>query len=277
MMPSSQVLFCPPRYFRVIDQKNPYMKPGEPIDLALATRQWEDVRAAFAAAGCATEVIEPAAELEDMVFAANQTFTGQGADGKKFVIPSYMRHESRRREVPHFVEWFTQRGYEVIDLHLPPGEHIEGGGDLLQQPGTNQIWAGYGFRSSKYGIERFKAAMEQRGITAIPLELVDERFYHLDTCLAPLNKDAVLIYRGAFSAAALCQILQNAERVYDVSEEEALGFVCNGVAVNGSFLTPRVTPTLKKALKAEGLKAVEVNTSEFEKSGGSVCCLKSFI
>ena len=34
---------------------------------------------------------------------------------------------------------------------------------------------------------------------------------------------------------------------------------------------------MQKALQAEKLAPVVVDTSEFEKSGGSVCCLKMFV
>jgi N-dimethylarginine dimethylaminohydrolase len=110
----------------------------------------------------------------------------------------------------------------------------------------------------------------------IPLELTDARFYHLDTCFAPMTAEAVLIHPGAFSAGALASIRANCPRVHEVDEEEALGFVCNGVAANGRFLTPHLGAGLERALKREGLEAVGVETSEFLKSGGSVCCLKLF-
>src|SRR4051812_9567116 len=112
-MPS--VLFCDPEYFQIIDAKNPFMKPGEPLDLALAAQQWEAVKQAFAEAGFSTEVLRSEADLEDMVFANNQLFVSGESQGK-FVVPSRMRYPSRQREVPHYVAWFKHRGYRVIDL-----------------------------------------------------------------------------------------------------------------------------------------------------------------
>jgi hypothetical protein len=43
------------------------------------------------------------------------------------------------------------------------------------------------------------------------------------------------------------------------------------------FITPRITPTLQAALQGEEMMPLIVNTSEFERSGGSVCCLKQWI
>ena len=272
-MKTNRALFCPPTYFEIRDVKNPFMHGAGPVDRAKAEAQWEGVRRGFEEAGVATEVIPPVQDLEDMVFANNPIFVGEGEGQRKFIVPSHMRFPSRQREVPYFVEWFRARGYQVIELDYGD-EYLEGHGDLSWHTDGSKVWAGYGIRSTRGGMEKFAAAMRQLDIAVTPLQLTDERFYHLDTCFAPLTSEAVLIYPGAFSREALASIRAGCPRVHEVDEQEALGFVCNGVAANGSFLTPRLSPGLARALKREGLEPAVVETSEFEKSGGSVCCLK---
>ena len=272
----NRVLFCPPTYFDVLDVKNPFMQNAAPVDQQLARRQWDEVRGAFERVGFSVETIEPAPGLEDMVFSNNQVFVGTHKNTGPFIVPSRMRYPSRQREVPHYVAWFRAQGYRVIELDYGD-DYLEGHGDLLWDADFSRVWAGYGFRSTRGGVEKLKAAMDDMGIEVVPLQLADPRFYHLDTCLAPLASGSVLIYPGAFSEAALQTIRRNALRVYEVSLQEALGFVCNGVSANGSFITPVLTPGLKVALEKEGLKPVCVGTSEFEKSGGSVCCLKLYL
>jgi N-dimethylarginine dimethylaminohydrolase len=51
----------------------------------------------------------------------------------------------------------------------------------------------------------------------------------------------------------------------------------NGIVVNGRFITAHLTENLKRIIAQEGLTPVVVDTSEFEKSGGSVFCMKAFI
>lgn len=272
----NRVLFCPPTYFDVRDVKNPFMENAAPVDKELAQRQWEGVRSAFGSAGFTLETIAPVPGLEDMVFSNNQVFVGTHKSLGPFIVPSRMRYPSRQREVPYYTAWFRARGYRVIELDYGD-DYLEGHGDLLWDPGFSRVWAGYGVRSTRGGVEKFKAAMAEMGIAVVPLELADPRFYHLDTCLAPLASGSVLIYPGAFTPQALEAIRRNALRVHEVSLPEALQFVCNGVSANGRFITPELTPGLQVALDKEGLRAIRVPTSEFEKSGGSVCCLKLFV
>lgn len=271
-----RVLLCPPTYFEVRDVKNPFMRAGQTVDKALALKQWEKVRAAFEQAGIEAVTIDAVPDLEDMVFINNPVFVGESRELGPFIVPSRMRFASRQREVPHVVEWFQGRGYKVCELDLA-GEYLEGHGDLLWQPDGAKVWAGFGARSRKGAVERFAAAMRKLGIEVVPLPLVDPIFYHLDTCLAPLSSDAVLIYPGAFSPEAQQAIYKNVGRAHEVTREEALKFVCNGVAANQRYITPQLTPMLERVLNREKLTPVVVSTSEFEKSGGSVCCMKLFL
>jgi N-dimethylarginine dimethylaminohydrolase len=267
-------LMCPPTFFDVREPKNPYM--GRPIDPAKAQRQWAGLRSALEDAGVRVELIDPVKDLDDMVFAANQMFVGHHDQLGKFIVPSRMRYASRHKEVTFFVDWFRPRGYKIIDLDLDE-DYLEGHGDLLWHPDRSRIWAAYGFRSTRGGIEKFASAMQQLGFPVIPLQLVDQHCYHLDTCLCPLNNDAALIYPGAFSPESLQTVRGPWKRIHELTRNEALQFMGNGIVANGRFITPRLTRNLEQILAQEGLTPVVVETSEFEKSGGSVFCMKAFI
>jgi N-dimethylarginine dimethylaminohydrolase len=267
-------LMCPPTFFDVREPKNPYM--GRPIDPAKAQRQWQGLRSALEDAGVRVELIDPVKDLDDMVFAANQMFVGHHDQLGKFIVPSRMRYPSRHKEVSFFVDWFRQHGYKIIDLDLDE-DYLEGHGDLLWHPDGSRIWAAYGFRSTRGGIEKFASAMQPLGFPVIPLQLVDPHCYHLDTCLCPLNNDAALIYPGAFSPESLQAVRDPWKRIHELTRNEALQFMGNGIVANGRFITPRLTPNLEKILAQEGLTPVVLDTSEFEKSGGSVFCMKAFI
>lgn len=272
---SKGVLMCSPRYFTVRDVKNPFME-GSVVDTDLAQAQWDSLRRAIHDAGVTTHTVEPVPDLEDMVFAANQAFIGTNHDGSRFVVMSRMRHPSRQREVPYYRDWFRAHGYEELEIDLR-GECLEGQGDLLWHPRRPIVWAGYGHRSTRGGVERLAEALKTKGIEMRPLALTDPRFYHLDTCLSPLNEDAAIVFPGAFDPEAIARLRDGWSRLYEVTLDEALRFTCNGVVAGDRFISTFLPDELQAALAREGLHPHVVDLSEFEKSGGSAFCMKAFV
>jgi N-dimethylarginine dimethylaminohydrolase len=271
-----QVLLCPPTYFDVVDRKNPYMSGDAPVDRAKAFSQWKTLCLTLERSGYEVVTIEPVPGLEDMVFAANQAFVGHNDAVGKFVVPGRMVYPSRQREVAFFVDWYRENGFHLIDVDLGD-DYLEGHGDLLWHPGGSRIYAAYGFRSTKGGIDKFAAAMSRMGISVVPVQLVDRFCYHLDTCLCPLNNEAALIYPGAYSSDTLTDLSPYWKRVHELTAEEAHKFMGNGIVAGTNYITPYLTANLKAILKREGLAPVVVDTSEFEKAGGSVFCMKTFL
>jgi N-dimethylarginine dimethylaminohydrolase len=263
---------CPPSFFDVKEVKNPYM--GQPINRKTALQQWKTLCRALEESGVKIETIEPMPALEDMVFSANPVFVGHSEAIGKFVVPSRMRFPIRQQEVSYYVDWFRQRGYKVIEIDLT-GECLEGQGDLIWHPDHSKIWAAYGFRSTRRGVEKFAQAMQQLQIPVILLQLVDPHSYHLDTCLSPLSEEAVLIYPHAFSPDALALVRGGWKRIYEMTRDEAHQFIGNGIVVDGGYITPHLTTHLQQILNEEGLRPILVDTSEFEKSGGSAFCMKA--
>ena len=270
------VLVCAPDHFDVIDVKNPHMRENVGrVDRRRARAQWDRLVAAFAAAGAAVERIPPTAGCEDMVFTANQTFTGLDAAGRPLCVLSSMRHESRRREVPAFEAWFRERGWRVTG---PLGGDLlfEGGGDALWHPGRRLIWAGHGFRSGPEVHAELAAAFE---CPVLALELRDERFYHLDTCLAPLDERSALFVPSAFTPQGRALLSRAFECLVEVREDEASGaLACNAAAFDSRavVIDDRAAHTAH-ALGERGYRVLPSDTGEFLKSGGSVFCMKQWL
>ncbi len=271
-----KVLLCPPDYFDVVDQKNPYMSGEVAVDRVKARSQWDALCNVLQQNGCEIETIDPVEGLEDMVFAANQIFVGAKNGYGKFAVPSRMVYESRQREVPFYTDWCRQRDYQIINLDYEH-DYLEGHGDLLWHPDGSRIYAAYGFRSTRGGVEKFSAAMSKMGIPVEFLQLVDPYCYHLDTCLCPLNSEAALIFPGAYSGEGLATLHKLWPRIHLLTADEAHRFMGNGIVVNGRYITPYMTPPLEAILQKEALRPVIVDTSEFEKAGGSCFCMKTFL
>jgi N-dimethylarginine dimethylaminohydrolase len=252
------------------------MSREHPVDRVKARTQWENLRCVLQQKGCEINTLDPIPGLEDMVFAANQVFVGEKAGYGKFAVPSRMLHPSRQREVPLYAEWFRSRDFHIIDIAFGE-DYLEGHGDLLWDRDHSRIYAGYGFRSTRGGVDKFAQAMSEMGIPVAPLELIDPYCYHLDTCFCPLNSEAALIFAGAFSTEALAVLHQHWKRVHLLDTDEAHHFMGNGIVINGSYIVSQTTPQLESMLQQEGLTAVRVDTSEFEKSGGSCACMATFL
>jgi N-dimethylarginine dimethylaminohydrolase len=272
----SRVLMSPPEYLSNSEAKNPFSRYNAPVDSVLALKQWEQLRATFVRVGMEVCVLAPHPGLEEMCFAANQAFVGVDREERSFAMPSRMLHRSRRDEVSHFARWFSQHGYRIVDLGLEGEEFLEGAGDLIWNSDWNSVWAGFGHRSTRAAIDQFAELMESMEFSVHKLEMVDPHFYNLNLCLAPLTSESLLLYPGAFSPETLARIRLSAE-TFEVSREDALQFICNGVSVNGYYITPRLSRRLEQILGSEGIEPIVVDLSEFQKAGGSVASLKMLL
>jgi N-dimethylarginine dimethylaminohydrolase len=272
----TRVLMSRPKYFAIPEAGNPFTRHETSVDLSLALRQWETLWAAFNRVGLAVSLVDPCPNLETMCFTASQAFVGIDREDRSFAVPSRMLHRNRSDEVAQFAWWYSQQGYRIVDLELEGEEFLEGAGDLLWNSDWESIWAGYGHRTTASAVDQFAPLMESMGFEVRKLELVDPHFFHLNLCLAPLTPEAVLIYPGAFAPETLARIRLWAE-TFEVTREEALQFICNGVAVNGHYITPRLTRRLEQILGREGIEPIVVELSEFEKAGGSVASLKMLL
>ena len=255
----SGVLMCAPEHYQVLAVKNQYMANHVgAVNPEKARRQWEKLKEAFDAAGCPVSLIDPTPGLE------------------KVALLSSMRHASRRREVDGFGAWYKERGYRVVKLK--PGGHatFEGSGDAVWHPGKRLLWGGFGFRSDP---EIFDQVARVFHAPVILLKLVNERFYHLDTCFCPLTPEAVLIHPAAFDAASLELILKIFPIVVTATEADAVvRMACNAAVVRSkTAILQKGATTVSNHMHALGLGVCEVDTSEFIKSGGSVYCMKQYL
>ena len=269
-------LMCAPDYFNVVDVKNPFMEGQQgKVDVRLARKQWQNVVDAFASAGIRVQLIPPVRDCEDMVFCANPIFAGLDADQRRVCVLSQMRYSSRAKEVTAHAAWFAEHGYRVIPIGTP-GCLFEGSGDALWHPGRRLIWGGYGHRTDK---QIYRKLSEIFDAPVMLLELPTELFYHLDTCLGMIDESTALVYPGALTNGGMDLIRSLIPCVIEVDEEEATrAMACNGAAFLGKHVVMQSgAPRTCATLRARGFHVIEVDTSEFMKSGGSVFCMKMYL
>jgi N-dimethylarginine dimethylaminohydrolase len=269
-------LMCAPDYFNVVDVKNPFMEGQQGrVDVALARKQWDGIVRAFERAGVEVQLIPPLPGCEDMVFCANPIFAGLDAEDRRVCVLSRMRYPSRQREVTAHAAWFEGHGYKVIPIGAP-GSLFEGSGDALWHPGRRLIWGGYGHRTTK---DVYRHLSEIFDAPVMLLDLPTDLFYHLDTCFGLVNENTALVYPPALTRAGMDLIRSLIPYVIEVDAEEAVSaMACNGAAFLGKYVVMQSgAPKTARKLRDRGFEVIEVETSEFMKSGGSVFCMKMYL
>ncbi|MEU7022913.1 dimethylargininase [Streptomyces sp. NPDC046203] len=256
-------LMCPPAHFKVTYSINPWMDPTKPVDVPLALAQWEDLRDRYLALGHTVEILEPFPGLPDMVFAANGATV---VDGR--VLGAKFAHPERSGEASAHLDWFREHGWADLDIRLP--EHVnEGEGDFAVT--ASWVLAGRGFRSSPLARDE---AQEFFGRPVIGLELVDPRYYHLDTALCVLDdaRDEIMYFPEAFSAGSRAVLERLFPDALTVTDEDAAVLGLNAVSDGRHVILPQAAVGLYAPLRARGFEPIGMDLGELLKGGGSVKC-----
>ncbi|GAA3450918.1 dimethylargininase [Dactylosporangium matsuzakiense] len=258
MTMSRRYLMCRPTYFAVDYAINPWMDPAAPVDVDRAVAQWTTLYELYRSLGHTVELIDPVPGLPDMVFAANGATV---VDGR--VYGAQFRHPERADEGPAYLEWFARNGFEV---HAAKSVN-EGEGDLLLA--GEWILAGTGLRTE---LAAHAEAQELFGRPVLTLQLVDPRYYHLDTALTVLSPDNVAYFPGAFSPGSQ-EVLR---RLYPdavlATAQDAAVLGLNAVSDGHRVVLPSAATQLAEQLASKGFAPIPVDVSELHLAGGGPKC-----
>ncbi|GAA1542431.1 N-dimethylarginine dimethylaminohydrolase [Microbacterium ginsengiterrae] len=262
-------LMCRPEHFTVSYKINPWMDPADPTDTAKAVAQWQKLYDLYLELGHEVELIDPLEGYPDMVYTANGGFL---IDGRAYV-PKF-RFTERAGEAPAFADWFRANGFDTVE----PLEVNEGEGDFLLVGDT--ILAGTGFRSTG---DSHREVGEVFGREVVSLNLVDPRFYHLDTAIAVLDpvegvenggpeKANIAYLPGAFDEESR-RIL---ETMYPdailVSDEDGAVFGLNSSSDGYNVIISPRAKGFEKQLRERGYNPITVDLSELLLGGGGIKC-----
>jgi len=252
---------CPPDFYGIEYEINPWMSRSQGSDAQRAHRQWQALHDSLVGLGVTVEVMTPQPGLPDLVFTANAGLIF----GKQF-FSSRFRHEVRARETPFFDAWFAEHGFKVE--HLPLGMFFEGAGDALFCGQT--LFAGYRIRSDVQGHQHLGKVLNRQ---VLPVELINPRFYHLDTCFCPLAPGEAIYYPAAFDGYGRKVLQSHISRLLPVKEAEALRFGCNAVVIGKTVIVNTGCEQLCQDLRNWGYTPVATELDEYLKAGGSAKCL----
>ncbi len=247
-----------PTFFGVEYAINPWMDLSAQVDVELAIAQWETLRDTYRKLGHTVDVVEPVAGLPDMVYAANG-----GLIVDDTAIVARFKHAEREGEAAAYAEWMAQQGYTPVTTR-----HInEGQGDFLVAGTT--VLAGTGFRTAHQAHSEVAAIT---GMHVVTLELVDPRFYHLDTAMTVLDDTTIAYYPPAFTDAAQARVRELFPGAIEVSSADAYVLGLNAVSDGKHVVHPQSATGFAEQLYQAGFQPIGVDLSELLKGGGSVKC-----
>ncbi len=291
---------CRPTYYTIAYEINPWMSLKRQANHRRACEQWQRLYQILTKTLRArVSLVPPQPRVPDLVFTANaglvarpptnlpvdpasagpmnskipgrfaaSAASGQvGGGARPLFIRSNFRHSQRQREEPILERYFRQAGYRII--RLPKRFNFEGEGDALWLGET--LLLGFRFRSDAPAHVQLSRVLRAR---VLPVELADRRFYHLDTCLCPLDDRTVMWFPRAFDRYGRKVIEGLSADSLAVSERDAVRFACNAIVIGRDIVMPSgLSSNLRRALARRGFTIHTVDLSEFLKAGGSAKCL----
>lgn len=262
-------LMCRPEHFTVSYKINPWMEPANPTDTAKAVAQWQELYDLYLQLGHEVELIDPLADFPDMVYTANGGFV---IDGRAYV-PKF-RFTERAGEAPAFADWFRANGYDTVE----PAKVNEGEGDFLLV--GDIILAGTGFRSTG---DSHREVGEVFGREVVSLNLIDPRFYHLDTAIAVLDpvegaanggpeRANIAYLPGAFDDASRAILEERFPDALLVSDEDGSVFGLNSASDGYNVIISPRAKGFETQLRERGYNPITVDLSELLLGGGGIKC-----
>ena len=256
------------------DRQNPYVDIKHRVDRKKVTKQHDNLVNSFI--NVTTYTIEdPADPLPDIVFVANGGLCLPRLGRPVILLPN-MKYKQRKDELEYLEGIYGDMGLET--LSFPGDEPFEGQAELKWFDGGKKAICGYGHRSTKktFAIldNLFKKLYGRHKPELLVIPLLSADYYHLDVAMLEFDDAKCIIHRGAFSEASIKKIqgFLGPENVFVIDTHDS--FCLNAVVDGHNLITHTLSQTLKADLeKITNKNIIMVNTSEFEKSGGSVRCM----
>jgi dimethylargininase len=224
----------------------------EPVDFALAQRQWTTYVETVTSAGWQAIVVPLDAPCPDSVFIEDPVFVYR--DIAILTRPSMLR---RRFEVLGLETSLGALGYSIHKIEAPGT--LEGG-DLL--PVGSDVYVGFGGRSNAEGIGQLRAILEPTGANIIPVPMGPA--LHLKSAVTALPDGSFIGYPPALVDTAIFR------RLYEVPELQGSNVVLLG---ENKVLIAANCERSAALIERLGFGVVRVDISEFQKREGDVTCL----
>ncbi|MFQ5698975.1 MAG: dimethylarginine dimethylaminohydrolase family protein [Myxococcota bacterium] len=291
---SHAVLMGDPEYFSVVGGANPHTRDRfgrrKTVDRALAIRQWNRMRDQLRALGLYVAVIPPDPRCPGLVYPANAGVRL----GDDFILSTLI--PTRAAERPHYRRVIEALGIRCHTIQsrfegeadfFPAGDrYLFTYGGIERQRFVPRLglppWRRvYGFRSQPSALAEI-AAIHPLDRPVEKVRLIDERYYHGDTCLCSFGPDRSLLlaYLPVLDPACAARLeLIYGDRLIRLRDADAAIYAANAFHLELSgecllVLPAGISKRLSDTLSAHDIRVLTIDVSEFhKKGGGSVKCM----
>lgn len=256
-----QFYLCPPKYFEIKFIINDWMDKNVQVDPELAISQWNSLVGTYQKLGANLSLIDPVEGIPDLTFSGDSIFLyGDQA------ISSRFKFTERQPEVEIMAKLFSKLGYQVSQL--PDGIHFEGNAEAMIWNG--RLFGGYGIRSD---LEVYQFLSNSLDLEVVTFKL-NQPFYHFDTSFCPINSETLAFVPDAFNQKDQDRLKKLVKNVIPVDYQEADYMACNSKAVGDTVvISSKHSPKFAGRLKNLGVNVIELDLSEYRKSGAGGKCL----
>ncbi len=215
--------------------------------------------------------------LSDIVFVANGGLSLPRLTEQVVVLPN-MKYPHRQVELPYLMQMYKKLGIKMIPFE--GNESFEGQAELKWFNGGRRAICGYGQRATKQAFIQLDHLFEriygkQNKPELLIVKLISPKYYHLDVAMLEFDDEKCIIHKHSVTPHSLKRIKSflGEENVTVIDTPDS--FCLNAVVDGPNIITHKMSdPTVKPLMeRVTGRRVKEVNTSEFEKSGGSVRCM----
>ncbi|CAJ0958853.1 unnamed protein product, partial [Mesorhabditis belari] len=247
--PLKRIMMCRPTHFTVSYAINPWMDMRRGVNKPKALQQWDELKHVLTQAGAKVEVMEPqtgSENLPDMVFTANAAVIR----GKKAYLANF-HHAERKGERFHNKIFLESLGYKCVGSETIP---FEGAGDALWAgKNLSTLLVGVGPRTDPNVLPDLRREFDEENVRIVGCNLIDARFYHIDTGFCPLNEEVAMWFPHAFDGVSQWHIKSTTNTI-EIDDKEAKNFACNAVVVGKTVVMNRGSERIANTLHRIGFE-----------------------
>ena len=214
-------------------------------------------------------------EIPDLVFAANGGMSLPRLPEPVIILP-WMKYQQRRDELDYLKAIYADLKIKTIMFPGSLDAPYEGAAESKFFNNGSLLVMGYGWRCTKESVRRMRLLLndvymsygvEPPHIISFKLNSFD--YYHLDIAMLEVDHDTCIVQKSAIQPKDIIKLRKYIDNVHVIDDPDK--FCLNSIVDGDNLITHTLSQQTRQMFEElTGKNIIECDTSEFEKSGGSV-------